>query len=475
MTIHAVPDPRRWKSLFLLCAAQFIVILDTSIIGIALPAMQQALGFSAAGLQWVFNAYVIAFGGLLLLGGRLADLKSPRRIFMAGFLILGIGSVLAGVAWSAAANITGRAIQGVGAALIAPAALTLVMTAFKDPRELSRALGFWGASAAAGGSAGVFLGGVITHWLDWRWAFLVNVPLVLAVLIASPSVLARGTKRPGQVDYLGAFFGTSALVLAVYAIVGVDAAVRFVLLAVAGALLAAFLYIQKTRRTPLVPLRIFAAPNLAAGNIVMGLLGAAWIPGWFFLNLYLQQVLGQSPMQSGLALLPMTLAIMLLMMTMTGKLVQRFGFKKNLALGLLFLAVSCFLLAQAPTDGYYMLHVLPASLLAALGMSLAYVPATMAGMAGAKPEDGGLASGLINTSYQIGSALGLAAMVAVASAKTATALDSGSTTLAALNTGFHGALLGASAIALVAAVVTVVALRTPQTAQSAQRVDLNAA
>ena len=475
MTIHAVPDPRRWKSLFLLCAAQFIVILDTSIIGIALPAMQQALGFSAAGLQWVFNAYVIAFGGLLLLGGRLADLKSPRRIFMAGFLILGIGSVLAGVAWSAAANITGRAIQGVGAALIAPAALTLVMTAFKDPRELSRALGFWGASAAAGGSAGVFLGGVITHWLDWRWAFLVNVPLVLAVLIASPSVLARGTKRPGQVDYLGAFFGTSALVLAVYAIVGVDAAVRFVLLAVAGALLAAFLYIQKTRRTPLVPLRIFAAPNLAAGNIVMGLLGAAWIPGWFFLNLYLQQVLGQSPMQSGLALLPMTLAIMLLMMTMTGKLVQRFGFKKNLALGLLFLAVSCFLLAQAPTDGYYMLHVLPASLLAALGMSLAYVPATMAGMAGAKPEDGGLASGLINTSYQIGSALGLAAMVAVASAKTATALDSGSTTLAALNTGFHGALLGASAIAFVAAVVTVVALRTPQTAQSAQRVDLNAA
>ncbi len=479
MTIHAVPDPRRWKALFLLCAAQFIVILDTSIIGIALPAMQQALGFSAAGLQWVFNAYVIAFGGLLLLGGRLADLKSPRRIFMAGFLILGIGSVLAGIAWSAAANIAGRAIQGVGAALIAPAALTLVMTAFRDPRELSRALGFWGASAAAGGSAGVFLGGIITHWLDWRWAFLVNVPLVLAVLIASPQVLARGTKRPGQVDYLGAFLGTSALVLAVYAIVGVEAAdgsrLRPVLLATAGALLAAFLWLQKKRQAPLVPLRIFAAPNLAAGNIVMGLLGAAWIPGWFFLNLYLQQVLGQSPMQSGLALLPMTLAIMLLMMTMTGKLVQRFGFKKNLAVGLLFLAASCLLLAQAPTNGHYILHVLPASLLAALGMSLAYVPATMAGMAGAKPEDNGLASGLINTSYQIGSALGLAAMVAVSSAKTAAALDLGTAPLAALNTGFHGALLGASAIALVAAVVTVVALRTPQAAQSAGRVDLNAA
>jgi EmrB/QacA subfamily drug resistance transporter len=479
MQTRTNPDPRRWKALFLLCAAQFIVILDTSIIGIALPAIQKALGFSAAGLQWVFNAYVIAFGGLLLLGGRLGDLAGARRIFMAGFSILGVGSLLAGIAWSPAALIAGRAVQGIGAALIAPAALTLVMSAFTDPKELSRALGFWGASAAAGGSAGVFLGGVITHWLDWRWAFLVNLPLVLAVLLASPVVLRKGVRQPGKVDYAGALLGTGALVLAVYAIVGAEGGGgvgRAVgLLAVAAALFGAFLVVQKRRANPLVPLRIFAAPNLSAGNAVMALLGAAWIPGWFFLNLYLQQVLGHSAMQGGLALLPMTGAIMLFMMTMTARMVNRFGWKKNLVAGLLLLAGALLLFAQAPADGQFVLHVLPASLLAALGMSLAYVPATMAGMSGAKPEESGLASGLINTSYQIGSALGLAAMVAISSARTAAAAASGSVTAGALNAGFQGAFLGATVIAVVAALLAALVIRTPRGAQQSDVVHLTAA
>ncbi len=472
-------DPRRWQALFLLCAAQFIVILDTSIIGIALPAIQKSLGFSPAGLQWVFNAYVIAFGGLLLLGGRLGDLTGARRVFMAGFAILGGGSVLAGAAWSAGTLILGRATQGIGAALIAPAALTLVMSSFRDPKELSRALGFWGASAAAGGSAGVFLGGVITQWLDWRWAFFINVPLALAVLIASPTILRKGARHSGRVDVAGALVGTAALVLSVYAIVGAEGGAGLtrmpVLLGIAAVLFGAFVALQKRRAQPLVPLRIFSAPNLSAGNLVMALLGAAWIPGWFFLNLYLQQVLGRSPIQGGLALLPMTLAIMVLMMTMTARMVNRFGFKTNLIAGLLLLAGSLVLFALAPTGGSFVVHVLPASLLAALGMALAYVPATIAGMSGAKPEEGGLASGLINTSYQVGSALGLAVMVALSSAKTAAASAAGVPAPGALNVGFQMAFMGAAVIAVGAALVAALAIRAPRQAEAAETADLKAA
>jgi EmrB/QacA subfamily drug resistance transporter len=477
MQTRSTPDPRRWKALFLLCAAQFIVILDTSIIGIALPAIQRALGFSAAGLQWVFKAYVIAFGGLLLLGGRLSDLAGARRMFMGGFITLGLGSVLAGAAWSAGVLVLGRAIQGIGAALIAPAALTMVMTAFTDPKELSRALGFWGASAAAGGSAGVFLGGVITQWLDWRWAFLVNVPLALAVLVASPLILRKGSRQTGRVDYLGALLGTGALVLAAYAIVDPQGGAigRLPLAILAVGLFAAFLIVQKRRTDPLVPLRIFSVPNLSAGNIVMALLGAAWIPGWFFLNLYLQQVLGYTAMQGGLALLPMTVAIMVLMMAMTGWAVAKLGFKNALLAGLGLLAGSLLMFAQAPVGGQFLLHVLPASIVAALGMSLAYVPATIAGMSGAKPEESGLASGLINTSYQIGSALGLAAMVALSSARSGAAQVVGTAGTEALVDGFQGAFTGAAAIAAVAAIITAIGIRKPRTTEAAKPAHLTAA
>jgi MFS family permease len=240
-----VPDPRRWWALFLLCTAQFLVILDTSIVGIALPALQRALGFDAAGLQWIFNAYVVAFGGLLLLGGRLADLFGPRRIFGAGFAVLTAASLVAGVATSAPVLLIARAIQGAGAALIAPAALSMVMALFAArPPELRRALGFWGASAAAGGTAGVFLGGVITEWLSWRWTFLINVPIGVLVLLATPAWLPRGVRQRGRVDLAGAITVTSALALAVYAIVTANEPARGartgVLLAASGALFVAF-------------------------------------------------------------------------------------------------------------------------------------------------------------------------------------------------------------------------------------------
>ncbi len=452
------PDPKRWMALALLCAAQFIVILDTSIIGVALPAIQIQLGFSPGGLSWIFNAYVIAFGGLLLLGGRLSDLFGARRIFTTGFVILTAASLLAGLANSQELLLAGRALQGVGAALIAPAALTIVMRIFAhNGAELGKAFGFWGAAAAAGGSAGVFLGGVITEWLAWPWTFLINVPLGLLVLALIPAALRKSPRSTGKVDWFGAITVTGALVTLVYAIVtaetvGWASAQILILLAVAAVLLVIFLVIQAARREPLLPLAIFKAPNLAAGNLVMALLGAAWIPLWFFLNLYLQQILGLSALSSGLALLPMTVMIMVVMVGFSGRLIGRFGPKANLIIGLLLMGAALLLFANLPTDGSFWVNVLPASLLAALAMALAYIPATMSGMSGAKPEETGLASGLINTTYQVGSAVGLAVMVALA----ASVAPHGGAETADLLPGFQMAFFGAAVAAFLGAAATLV-------------------
>lgn len=465
----STPYPKRWLALALLCAAQFLVILDTSIIGIALPAMQRALGLSAAGLQWVFNAYVIVFGGLLLLGGRLADLAGRRRIFMSGFLVLSLGSLAAGLAGGETTLLVGRAIQGLGAALIAPSALSIVMEVFTDPKELSKAFGFWGGAAAAGGTAGVFLGGVITQWLSWRWTFLMNVPIGALVLLAAPAVLPKGRRSTGGVDVAGALTITGALVAIVYAMVtgeqaGWTSGSTLGMLGLGGLLLIAFVAIERRRRDPLVPFSIFRAPNLAAGNVVMALLGAAWIPMWFFLNLYLQEVLGLGAFDSGLALVPMTTLIMVLMMTATPKIVTRFGFKSNLVVGLALLAASMLLLSTAPAGGSFLANVLPASLVAALGMSLAYVPATIAAMSGAKPEETGLASGLVNTTYQIGSALGLAATTALSSGRIAAHL--GAPRAVALTSGYQAAFVASAVVVGAAAVIAASRIRTPSAAPS---------
>ncbi len=445
-----IPDPKRWAALALLCAAQFIVILDTSIIGVALPAMQADLGFSASGLSWIFNAYVIAFGGLLLLGGRLGDLLGARRIFSGGFAILTLASLLAGLAPSQELLLAGRALQGVGAALIAPSALTILMRLFgHDGAELGKAFGFWGAAAAAGGSAGVFLGGVITEWMSWNWTFLINVPLGLLVLALVPAVLGKSPRSKGGIDWFGAISVTGALVSLVYAIVSIEAAdsdpsQTLSILVASGILFAIFVIAQFARREPLLPLGIFKAPNLAAGNLVMALLGAAWIPLWFFLNLYLQQILGLSALASGLALLPMTVTIMIVMVGFSGKLIARFGAKPNLVLGLLLMGGALWMFAKLPLDGTFLFDVLPASLLAAFGMALAYIPTTMTGMAGARPEETGLASGLINTTYQIGSAIGLAIMVMLSTSGSGHGTGQ---TAEAMLAGFQSAFLGAAVTA----------------------------
>lgn len=441
---------KRWAALAVLCAAQFMVIMDTSIIGVALPAIQFDLRYTPSELQWIFNAYVIVFGGFLLLGGKLSDLYGPKNIFMAGFAILTGASLLTGLAWSETSMNVGRAAQGLGAALIAPSALTLLMTIFTDPKELGKAFGFWGASAAAGGSAGVFLGGVLTDYASWRWTFFVNIPMGVIVMIAGASLLIAGHRQKTNIDYLGAILVTLATMLTVYTLVMIDkngwmSATTAWLSITSIALFTIFVIYQKYSRNPLLPLSIFRVPNLSIGNIVLALLAGAWIPLWFYLNLYLQQSLGYTAFASGLALLPMTVAIMILMVGVSGKLIEKFGFKKNLVAGLLALTASLLWFSMAPSDGTFITSVLGPSLLGALGMSLAYIPGTMAAMSGAKPDEAGLASGLANTTYQVGSAIGLAIVVAIAISVTK---DASLTANAkeAVNTGFQSAFRVAALI-----------------------------
>lgn len=453
------PDPKRWAALALLCAAQFIVILDTSIIGVALPAIQTDLGFTPGDLSWIFNAYVIAFGGLLLLGGKLGDVFGARRMFMLGFLILGGASLVAGLASTQTMLIVGRAFQGIGAALIAPSALAILMRLFgHNGAELGRAFGFWGAAAAAGGTAGVFLGGVITEWMSWPWTFLVNIPLAAIVFLLAPSVVRYAAPNIGKIDWLGAATVTASMVAAVYAVVTTEpghwaSSSTLLLIAAAVVLLVIFLIIQTLRREPLLPLRIFAASNLAVGNVLMALLGAAWIPLWFYLNLYLQQTLQLSALASGLALLPMTVTIMVVMVGFSSKIIGRIGVKASVVLGLVSMGAALVLFTNVPLEGDYSANVLPASLLAALGMSLAYIPITMSGMAGARPEETGLASGLVNTTYQVGSAIGLAVMVAIAAANGQSGSPDG------LLTGFQAAFAAAAWVAFGAAIFALLFLR----------------
>ncbi|MET8909022.1 MFS transporter [Micromonospora sp. NPDC004551] len=465
---------KRWWALGLIALAQFMVIMDTSIIGVALPRIQADLGFSPENLSWVFNAYVVAFGGLLLLGGRLSDLLGARRMFAAGWLILLIGSAAAGLADSVGVELAARAVQGAGAALIAPSALTLLMMLFgAEPRELTRALALYGAAAPAGGTAGVFLGGVITEYVSWPWVFYINIPIAALALLATPALMPSGGTRRGSLDVLGALTVTLGLGAAVCGIVrapevGWTSGQTWLVLAGAVVALAAFVGIQAARREPLMRLSIFRAPNLAAANIAQLLLGAAWIPMWFFLNLYLQQVLGYRAFPSGAALLPMTILIMIGMIALAPRAIARFGPKPMVVTGLAILAVGLGWLALVRPDGSFTVDVLPASLVAALGMSLAFIPSLGTAISSARPEEGGLASGIVNTSYQVGSALGLAAMTAVASAAGADQLGD----LAALTDGYSAAFVGAGIIAAVGAVTAGITLRGArrQPAQDAEPV-----
>jgi EmrB/QacA subfamily drug resistance transporter len=460
----AAPSSRRWLALGLIAAAQFMVIMDTSIIGVALPEIQHDLGFTPQALSWVFNAYVVAFGGLLLLGGRLSDLLGARRVFSTGWVVLAAGSVVAGAAGSPAVELVGRAAQGAGSALIAPAALTLLFTVFgATPNELTKALAVYGAAAPAGGTAGVFLGGVLTQYASWPWVFFINVPLAAAVVMLAPSVMPPGAARRGSLDVAGATTVTLGLGFIVFAVVRAPQA-GWASASTLGAglvglvLVGVFVAVQAKSEAPLVRLGIFRAPNLAAANAAQFLLGAAWIPMFFFVNLYLQQVLGLGAFASGAALLPLTVTIMVGMVTVAPRLIARFGPKTPTVAGLATLATGLAWLSLIRADGSFWFDLLPASLVTAAGMAMAFIPSLGLALSSAAPEEAGLAAGIVNTNYQIGSALGLAAMTAVA---VAFGTDGPSTDLGGLTDGYSAALIGAAAIAAVGAVVSAAWLRTP--------------
>lgn len=465
-------NSRRWLALGLIAAAQFMVIMDTSIIGVALPEIQRDLGFAPQDLSWVFNAYVVAFGGLLLLGGRLSDLLGARRIFAIGWLVLGVGSLVAGLADGVAVEITGRAIQGAGSALIAPSALTLLFMNFgANPKELTKALALYGAAAPAGGTAGVFLGGVLTEYLSWPWVFFINIPIALVVLALTPGTMPAGTAQRGRIDLLGALTVTLGLAAVVFAVVRVPeegwaSPSTLIAGAIGIALLIAFVALQAGSSAPLMRLGIFKAPNLAAANIAQLLLGAAWIPMFFFINLYLQQVLGLGAFASGAALLPMTVTIMLGMVAVAPRLTAAFGPKAMTVGGLVVLGIGLVWLSRIDADGSFAVDVLPATLVTAAGMALAFIPSLSTALGAAAPEEGGLAAGIVNTSYQVGSALGLAAMTVVASAYGSDQLGD----LPAMTDGFSAGFLGAAGIALAGAVVTGIGWKSARTTTAPESV-----
>ncbi len=460
---------RRWWALALLCMTQFMVVLDASIVNIALPSIGEDVGISQENLSWVVNGYVLTFGGFLLLGGRMADLLGRRRVFMAGLIVVAVASLYAGFAPSEGALIAARAAQGLGAAIIAPSALSIVTTIFRDGSERNKALGAWGAVAGSGGAAGVLLGGVLTDGLGWEWVMWVNVPVALIVLALTPGLIpeSRSESQTRHFDIAGAVTVTAGLSLLVYAIVDAESAgwgstKTIGLLAVAIGLLGVFTAIELRSDAPLVPFSIFRKRTLTGANAVGLMVGGSLFAMFFFITLYMQQVLGYSPIKAGLSYLPLSVAI-ILSAGVASQLVTKIGFKPVLAVGLALVASGLVWFSQISVDGGFTTDILGPSLLAAVGLGFAFVTTTIAAVSGIEDREQGLASGLINTSQQIGGALGLAVLATVATSRTDEVIAAAGGNPAALPEalveGFQSAFLGAAAIAVIGLVLTLVLIR----------------
>ena len=420
MTTAQEFESRRWIALALLAMAQFVVILDASIVNVALPTIGESLTFSQDDLSWVVNAYVLTFGGFLLLGGRLADLLGRRRVFMAGLVLFALASLAGGFAESEGALIAARAIQGLGAAILSPAALSIVTTTFRDGSERNKALGVWGAVAGAGGAAGVLLGGVLTEYLGWEWVLWVNVPIGILAAALAPSLIAesRAEGETRAFDFAGAVSVTAGLSVLVYALVeapdaGWGSGQTIGLLGAAIALLGAFVAIERRSASPLVPFSIFRLRTLTGANVVGVLTGASLFSMFFFISLYMQNVLGYSAIKAGVSYLPLAVSI-ILAAGVASALVTKIGFKPVLATGMLLIAAGLVWFSQISAGGGFLADVLGPSLVAAVGLGFAFVPQTIAAVSGVAEHEAGLASGLINTSQQVGGALGLAVLSTVA-------------------------------------------------------------
>jgi EmrB/QacA subfamily drug resistance transporter len=457
---------RRWLALILLCFAQFIVVLDASIVNVALPTIGESLSFSQANLPWVVNAYVLTFGGFLLLGGRMADLLGRRRVFLSGLLLVGVASLAAGFAANEGQLIAARAAQGLGAAIISPAALSIITNLFRDGAERNKALGAWGAVAGAGGAAGVLLGGVLTDGLGWEWVLWVNVPIAFISAALAPRLLAesRSESATRHFDAAGAVSVTAGLSVLVYALVdatdaGWGSAQTIGLLALSATLIAAFVAIERRSQSPLVPFSIFRLRTLTGANAVGLLVGASLFSMFFFITLYLQQVLDYSPIEAGLAYVPLAITI-IISSGVASQLVTRVGFKPVLAAGMAFIAAALAWFSQVSIDGRFATDVLGPSMLAAAGLGFAFVTTTIAAVSGIHEEESGLASGLINTSQQIGGALGLAVLSTIATSRTEDVAATGASHANALTEGFQAAFLGGSAFAAVGLLLTLVLIRS---------------
>jgi EmrB/QacA subfamily drug resistance transporter len=451
-------------ALALLAMTQFVVVIDASIVNIALPSIGRALKFSQDDLSWVVNAYTLTFGGFLLLGGRLADLMGRRKMFMVGLVVFSVASLAGGLAQSEPWLIAARAVQGLGAAIVSPAALSIITTTFAEGSERNRALGVWGAVAGAGGAAGVLLGGVLTSGLSWRWVLFVNVPIGVLCVFLAPRVLleSRSDAESRSFDIPGAVTVTAGLALLVYALVdavnvGWGSTATIVKIAGAVILLAVFLAIERRSRAPLMPFSIFRLRTLRGADTVALLIGMSLFSMFFFVSLYMQQVLHYSALKAGLSYLPLAIAIILSAGAASAG-VTRFGFKPILLMGLLFVAAGLFWFSRVPaTGGTFAADILGPSLLAAIGLGLSFVPVTIAAVTGTRPHEAGLASGLVNTAQQVGGALGLAILASIANSRTKSVIHGGQHDVAvALTKGFERAFLVGSGFALVGALLTIV-------------------
>ena len=464
----------RWLALLVLCLGDLMIVLDVTIVGVALPSIKEDLGFSDSSLAWVVNAYLLTFGGFLLLGGRLGDLFGHRRLFLIGIALFTSASLACGLAGSQEVLVVARAVQGVGGAVVSAVALSLMMTLFTEPAERAKAMGIFGFVASGGGSIGVLLGGIITDALSWQWIFLVNIPVGVAVVVLSLRLLpaAPGMASQGRLDIAGAVTVTAALMLAVYAIVngnetGWSSGQTVGLLAAAAVLMVVFITIEARVRAPLMPLGLFKLRNLAVSNVV-GILWAGAMFAWFFLSaLYLQLVLGYSPLQVGLAFLPGNLIMGALSVGLSAKLVMRFGIRPPLAAGLLLAGLGLLLFARAPVDGSFVVDVLPSMIVLGLGVGTAMNPVLLAAMSDVPPEQAGLASGVVNTAFMMGGALGLAVLASLAASRSESLAADGNGAIAALTGGYHASFVIGAVFAGAAAALGALLLRTRTERQQA--------
>lgn len=464
---HGIQGRQRWWALIVLCLGVLMIVLDTTIVNVALPSIREDLHFTETSLVWVVNAYMLTFGGFLLLGGRLGDLLGHRRMFLAGLVLFTVASLACGLARGQGLLIAARAAQGLGGAVVSAVSLSLIMNLFTEAGERARAMGVYGFVCAGGGSLGVLLGGLLTSKLSWHWIFLVNIPIGVAVYALCLRLLpaARGAAGGGRLDVAGALAVTASLMLAVYAVVngneaGWTSAQSLGLLGAAALLMALFLAIEARVAEPLMPLALFRLRNVATANVV-GVLWAAGMFAWFFVSaLYMQLVLGYDAMQVGLAFLPANLIMAAFSLGLSAKLVMRFGIRGPLATGLLMAALGLALFARAPVDGHFAADVLPGMLLLGLGAGIAFNPMLLAAMSDVEPSQSGLASGVVNTAFMMGGALGLAVLASLAAARTAALAGAGAAPVAALAGGYRVTFLAGAVIAAVAAALAAALVRS---------------